>query len=44
MNIHLIFYISLLELVLPGALPALIIVIEPIDLDAEYEIEAILNH
>ena len=45
MNIYPIFHISLLELALPGALPpALITVIEPINLNAEYEVEAILNY
>jgi hypothetical protein len=44
MNIYLVFYISLLELVLPGALPAPVIEIEPINPNAEYKIEEILDH
>ena len=44
MNIHLIFYISLLELVLPGALPALVIDIESANPNIEYKVEAILNY
>ena len=44
MNIHLIFYISLLELAPPGALPALVTDIEPANPNAEYKVEAILNY
>ena len=43
-NIHLIFYISLLELVLLGALLALVIDIELINLNTEYKVEAILDY
>jgi hypothetical protein len=43
-NIHPVFHISLLELVLPGVLPAPITEIEPINPNIEYEIEEILNH
>ena len=44
MNIHLIFHISLLELALLGVLLALITDIELINLNAEYEVEAILDY
>jgi hypothetical protein len=44
MNIHLVFHISLLELVLPGVLLVPITEIELINPNAEYEIEEILNH
>ena len=43
-NIYPVFYISLLELALLGALPTPIIEIQPINLNAEYEVEAILNY
>ena len=43
-NIHLIFYISLLKLAPLGALPALVTDIEPANLNAEYKVEAILNY
>ena len=43
MNIHLIFYISLLELAPLGALLALVIDIELANPNAEYEVKAILN-
>jgi hypothetical protein len=44
MNIHLVFYISLLEPVLLGVLPALVTKIEPVNPNAEYKIEEILDH
>jgi hypothetical protein len=44
MNIHPVFYISLLELVLLGVLPVLITEIEPVNPNAEYKIEKILDH
>jgi hypothetical protein len=44
MNIHPVFYISLLELVLLGVLPALIIEIELINPNKKYKIKEILNH
>jgi hypothetical protein len=44
MNIHLVFHISLLELVLLGALPAPITEIEPINPNTKYEIEEILDY
>ena len=43
-NIHLVFYISLLEPVLLGALLALVIDIELVNLNIEYKVEAILNY
>jgi hypothetical protein len=43
-NIYLVFYISLLELVLPGALPAPVTKIEPINPNAEYKIKEILDY
>jgi hypothetical protein len=43
-NIHLVFYISLLELILLGVLPALITEIELVNPNAEYKIEEILDH
>jgi hypothetical protein len=43
-NIHLIFHISLLEPVLPGALPAPVTEIELVNPNAEYKIEEILDH
>jgi hypothetical protein len=44
MNIHPVFYISLLELVLLGVLLAPITEIELVNLNAEYKIEKILDH
>jgi hypothetical protein len=44
MNIYPVFYISLLELVLLGALPAPITEIELINPNAKYEIKKILDH
>jgi diacylglycerol kinase len=44
MNIHLVFYISLLELVLLGVLLALVTEIELINPNMEYKIEEILDH
>jgi hypothetical protein len=44
MNIYLVFYISLLELVLLGVLLAPVIEIEPVNPTAEYEIEEILDY
>jgi hypothetical protein len=43
-NIYPVFYISLLELVLLGALLAPVTEIEPINLNTEYKIEKILDH
>jgi hypothetical protein len=43
-NIYPVFHISLLELVLLGALPVPIIEIEPINPNTEYKIEKILDH
>jgi hypothetical protein len=43
-NIYLVFYISLLELVLLRALLVLITKIEPVNLNTEYKIEKILDH
>jgi hypothetical protein len=43
-NIHLVFYISLLELVLPGVLPAPITKIELVNPNAKYKIKKILDH
>jgi hypothetical protein len=44
MNIYLVFYISLLELVLPGVLLVLVIEIELVNLNIEYKVEEILDH
>jgi hypothetical protein len=44
MNIHPVFYISLLEPVLPGVLPAPVTKIELINPDTEYKIKEILDH
>jgi hypothetical protein len=44
MNIYLVFYISLLELVLLGVLLVPITEIEPINPNTEYKIEEILDH
>jgi hypothetical protein len=43
-NIYPVFYISLLELVLPGVLPALITEIELVNPNIEYKIKEILDH
>jgi hypothetical protein len=43
-NIHPVFHISLLELVLPGVLQALITEIEPVNPNTKYKIEEILNY
>jgi hypothetical protein len=43
-NIYLVFYIFLLELVLLGVLPALVIEIELINPNIEYKIEEILDY
>ena len=43
-NIYPVFYIFLLELAPLGVLPAPVIEIQPINLNAEYEVEAILNY
>jgi hypothetical protein len=43
-NIYLVFHISLLELVLPGVLPAPITEIEPVNPNTEYKVEEILDH
>jgi hypothetical protein len=43
-NIYLVFYISLLELVLPGVLLAPVTEIEPVNPNTEYKIEEILDH
>jgi hypothetical protein len=44
MNIYPVFHISLLELVLPGVLLALVIEIELINLNTKYKIKKILDH
>ena len=44
MNIYPVFYISLLELVLLGVLPAPVTEIQPINPDAEYKVETILDY
>jgi hypothetical protein len=44
MNIYLIFYISLLELVLLGVLLVLVTEIELVNLNIEYKVEEILDH
>jgi hypothetical protein len=44
MNIHLVFYISLLELVLLGVLLAPVTEIEPINPNTEYKIKKILDY
>jgi hypothetical protein len=44
MNIHPVFYISLLELVLLGILLAFVIKIELVNFNTEYKIEEILDH
>jgi hypothetical protein len=43
-NIHLVFHISLLELVLLGVLLAPVIEIEPVNPNTEYKVEEILDH
>jgi hypothetical protein len=44
MNIHPVFHISLLELVLLGVLLVLVTEIEPVNPNTEYKIEEILDH
>jgi hypothetical protein len=44
MNIHPVFYIYFLELVLPGALPAPVTEIELINPNTKYKVEEILDH
>jgi hypothetical protein len=44
MNIHPVFYISLLELVLLGVLLALVTEIEPVNPNIEYKIKEILDY
>jgi hypothetical protein len=44
MNIHPVFHISLLELVLPGVLLVLVTEIKLINLNIEYKIEEILDY
>jgi hypothetical protein len=44
MNIYLVFYISLLELILLGVLPALVTEIELVNLNIEYKVKKILDH
>jgi hypothetical protein len=44
MNIHPVFHISLLELVLPGVLLVPITKIEPVNPNTKYKIEEILDH
>jgi hypothetical protein len=44
MNIYLVFYISLLELVLLGILLTPVTKIEPVNPNIEYEIEEILDY
>jgi hypothetical protein len=44
MNIHPVFHISFLELVLPGVLPAPITEIELVNPNAKYEVKEVLDH
>jgi hypothetical protein len=44
MNIYLVFYILLLELILLRVLPAPVTKIEPVNLNMEYKIKEILDH
>jgi hypothetical protein len=44
MNIHPVFYISLLELVLPGVLLVPVTEIELVNPNAKYKVEEILDH
>jgi hypothetical protein len=44
MNIHLVFHISLLELILPGVLPVLVTEIELVNPNVKYKIKEILDH
>ena len=44
MNIYLVFYISLLEKVLPGVLLVLETEIEPVNPNTEYKVEKILDY
>jgi hypothetical protein len=43
-NIHPVFYISLLELILPGALLVPVTEIEPVNPNIEYKVEEVLDH
>jgi hypothetical protein len=43
-NIHPVFYISLLKPILPGASPAPVTEIEPVNPNTEYKIEEILDY
>jgi hypothetical protein len=43
-NIHPVFHISLLELILLGVLPVPITEIEPVNPNIKYEVEEILDH
>jgi hypothetical protein len=44
MHIHLVFHISLLELVLLGVLLAPVTEIEPVNPNTKYKVEEILDH
>lgn len=44
MKIHLVFYVSLLEIVLLGALLAPVIEIDLVNLNAEYKVEELLDY
>jgi hypothetical protein len=44
MNIHPVFYILLLEPVLPGVLPVLVTKIELVNPNIEYKVEEILDY
>jgi hypothetical protein len=44
MNIYPVFYISLLELILLGILPAPVTEIEPVNPNVKYKIKEILDH
>jgi hypothetical protein len=44
MNIHPVFHISLLELVPLGILLVLVTEIEPVNPNAEYKVEEVLDH
>jgi hypothetical protein len=44
MNIHPVFHISFLELVLPGVLLVPVTEIEPVNPNTEYKVEKILDH
>jgi hypothetical protein len=43
-NIYPVFHLSLLELALPGVLPAPVTEIEPVNPNAKYKVEEILDH